>query len=221
MKLFDVKKLINKVFDIRIKLKYVFAFYIILNIYMIMNKQKVDRELKLDNILDRAIDKTKLDEFFGTWKVDDEKHPVREFTIKKENIIESKNKNDGHSVCSKCKSVYNSNIKYVVNVPLSCVKFKNHIRMLHTHLSHESNYRFVLHENGVIKFVPNNSNILNKLMLARTDSKSLFDLVANLIHVKNHGCFCLGILTKYKTIERYNRWNNEHIDKYWTAYRIN
>ena len=69
-----------------------------------------------------------------------------------------------------------------------------------------------------IKFVPNNSNILNRLLLATTDSKSLFDFVANIIHMIKHGCFCLGILTKYKTIERYNRWNNKDIDKYWTVY---
>ena len=220
MKLSDVKKLTVKVLDFRMKLKYVYAFYIISNIYVKLNKQKFDSQLKLDNILERTLDESDFDEFFGTWKVDDENYPLSEITIKRENIIEQKNKNDRHSVCSKCRSVHNSDIKYVVNVPLSCVKFKNHIRGLHTHLYHESHYRFVLHENGVIKFVPNNSNILNKLMLARVDSKSLFDLVANIIHTTKHGCFCLGILTKYKTIERYNRWNNEHIDKYWTAYRI-
>lgn len=202
------------------ELMYVFAFYIILNIYVILNKQNFDSQFKLDDILDRAIDKSDLDEFFGTWKVDDENYPVSEFIIKRENITEQKYKNDRHSVCSKCRNIHNSNIKYVVNVPLSCVQFKNHIRGFHTYLFDESNYRFVLHDNGVIKFVPNNSNILNRLLLAATDSKSLFDFVANIIHMIKHGCFCLGILTKYKTIERYNRWNNKDIDKYWTAYKI-
>ena len=70
------------------ELMYVFAFYIILNIYVILNKQNFDSQFKLDDILDRAIDKSDLDEFFGTWKVDDENYPVSEFIIKRENITE-------------------------------------------------------------------------------------------------------------------------------------
>ena len=83
------------------ELMYVFAFYIILNIYVILNKQNFDSQFKLDDILDRAIDKSDLDEF-GTWKVDDENYPVSGFIIKRENITERKYKNDRHSVCSKC-----------------------------------------------------------------------------------------------------------------------
>ena len=219
MKLIEIK---NTILDYKNKFFYVLIFYIIYNIYILLNEQKTRHNLKLENILDRAINKNgNFDDFFGTWRIDDKNYPVKEFSIKKENIIYTINKNDKHYICSKSKYIYNSDIIYIVNIPLSCVKFKNYLRPIHTYLSHESNYRFVLHKNGVIKFIANNDSKFNKLMLARTESKSLFDLINNIQHSKKYGCFCLGILTKYKTIERYNRWNNKKIDKYWTAYKIN
>ena len=80
---------------------------------------------------------------------------------------------------------------------------------------------WVLHANGVIKFVldPALSEEM-ALRHTRLDSLNEEDTHKNISHTNRHGCFCLGILRPDGSIDRYNRWA-EDLYFYYTIFKQN
>ena len=53
---------------------------------------------------------------------------------------------------------------------------------------------YVVYENYIIRFVINPKlNLIQKLVLIYFDSMGKCDFLKNILHLKKHGCFCLGI----------------------------
>ena len=204
------------------------VFYIILTKLLgILNKKYININFQtIDDIVEMSAkyneDQLKIEDLVGTWVIRSSIHPVYKFTLKRENIIESgtMSKTDKHKLCHS-NNIHCSNILGSIQVPKTEFLSKYVVEPLYYNLVDDEGYKFVLHKNGIIKFVPMTDNIVSNISLTRIDSKSWWDLFKNIKHRKQHGCFCLGIITKdKKRIIRYNRWGEKFPDYFWMAEKI-
>ena len=179
----------------------------------------------MDQILELANTDSNLsiNDILGTWIIRSDIHPIYKFVLKKENILQENTKQDLHKVCEKGNKHCQNEILGSVQLPFDqpYIHHKSKIIPFYFWFIQKQGYKFVLHKNGVIKFVPIGNNFLHRICLARSDSKGWLDLYKNYKHFKQNGCFCLGILTKDKKhIIRYNRWKQSRPDYFWTAEKI-
>eukprot|EP01084_Bolivina_argentea_P223411 378017_1 len=177
----------------------------------------------LEEILNTGKHDPELCDLFGTWIIDNDKHACESFTLKKENIMEI-DMDEIHKLSEGCCShditdIYNSCVVGAIQLPLSESKLRNDKAPLYFKCIQPQGYKFILHKNGIIKFVPIGDSIMHKLMLARLDSQGWYDLLKNIKHANKYSCFCLGILTKDGKMERYNRWNSD-LEYFYTAEKV-
>ena len=131
---------------------------------------------------------------------------IKSFELRPENIVKVPKKHR-HKLGGCCAgitddtrgiNVYRRDILTLHPLFLPC--FPDHLHI----------YTFVLHANGVVRFVINlKLPLIYKLMFAYYDSEGFIDLVKNLHHRNNNGCFCFGLLTHEDNLVRYNRWNED------------
>ena len=131
---------------------------------------------------------------------------IKSFELRSENIVKV-SKNKRHKLGGCCIGITDDtcgiNIfrrDILTMYPLVLPFFPDHMHI----------YTFVLHANGVVRFVINPKlPLIYKLLFAYYDSESVIDLVKNLQHRNNNGCFCFGLLTRDDNLIRYNRWNED------------
>ena len=138
----------------------------------------------------------------------------------KENIIEVEESEKHELGCCRygITDVYASSIVGAIQLPAKepYAMIRDTKRPWYFRWIQEQGYKFILHKNGVVKFVPIGDSFMHKIMLARTDSQSWMEWLKNLKHGNRYGCFCLGILAKDGRLKRYNRWNDA-VEYYYTA----
>eukprot|EP01083_Nonionella_stella_P140761 432337_1 len=188
--------------------------------------KKSKGKLTLQQILDEGKQDPQLSDLFGVWTIDTDKHCCETFTLKEENVIEvdtdemHKLAETDQGCCSHgVNDIYNSCVVGAVQLPLSESRRRNELKTrppLWFNSIQPQGYKFILHRNGIIKFVPIGDSLTHQLALARLDSKGCFDLLKNIKHANKYSCFCLGILSKKGEIKRYNRWNTD-LDYFYTA----
>ena len=174
----------------------------------------------LKEILNEGKKDAKLSDLYGTWIIDNDKHSCLSFNLKEENVMDV-DMEEMHKLAEGCCShgvydIYDSCIVGAVQLPLNETKLRKEREPLYFHFIEPDAYKFVLHKNGIIKFVPIGDSIKHKLALARLDSQGWFDLFKNIKHANKYSCFCLGILTEKGEIKRYNRWNTD-LEYFYTA----
>ena len=217
-------KLFYKVKMFKYQVLYIISYILVNMLFKQLNRKSIDNNYQsLDQILELANTDSDLSikDILGTWIIRSDIHPLYKFVIKEENILQENTKQDLNKVCEKenlhCQNEILGSVK-LPNVTEFC-KFK--ITPFYFRFIQKQGYKFILHKNGVIKFVPNGNSFLHKFALARLDSKGWIDLYKNYKHAKQNGCFCLGILTKDKKhLIRYNRWKKSKPDYFWTAEKI-
>ena len=192
-----------------------FAYFI----YHIYSEITSKGKETLEQVLSQCKIDPSLDDLYGTWIIDNDIHACLSFTLKPENKMDV-DITEMHKLSEGCCSheindIYDSRIVGAVQLPLKETKLRKG-KPLYYRCIDETAYKFVLHKNGIIKFVPINEAIINKISLARLDSQGWFDTLKNIKHANKYSCFCLGILTKDNKIKRYNRWNSD-LQYFYTA----
>ena len=179
---------------------------------------------ELAKVLQTAKQDAPLSDLYGTWVIDNPLHPFKTFTLTQDNIMDV-DESEKHELGGCCRygitDIFASSIVGALHLPIkqATVRYGNFCgsgKPWYFRWIQPQGYKFILHKNGVVKFVPIGESFLHKIMLARTDSDGWMDWIKNLKHGNKYGCFCLGILTKDRKIKRYNRWNND-VDYYYTA----
>ena len=189
--------------------------------YHIYSEVTSKGEKSLEEVLNEGKINPKLEDLFGTWIIDNDAHACLSNTLSQENKMEV-DMDEMHKLSQGCCShgvndIYDNCIVGAVQLPLNETKLRTPKRVpLYYRFIEPSAYKFVLHKNGIIKFVPINDKIINKIALARLDSQGWFDTLKNIKHANKYSCFCLGILTKHNQIKRYNRWNTD-LQYFYTA----
>jgi hypothetical protein len=206
---------------------FIIIIFIIIYIGIVIGKYQLLTFLNNPNrksatqLISEAKKGAKIEELVGTWEIDDPRVPIKKITIPANTIGIAKKHEKHYLDCNAC----NDNPVGFVEVPSKYVVFKkglfaNMVKSCVHDLDYI--YKLVLHNNGVIKFVIHPKIVvLRDLIIARSDSKSLYGLILNLIHRQKYGCFCLGILSPDgNSIQRYNRWADKYPDKYYTMRKI-
>ena len=188
-------------------------------IYDIYHETTMKSNKTLQQVLDDAMDKPEMEHLYGTWIIDCSDHSCLSFTLKKENIMEVDTE-EMHKLAEGCCShgiedIYNSCIVGAIQLPLEETQLRCSKPLFYRMIKPEA-YKFILHKNKIIKFVPIGESLFHKLGLARLDSKGWYDTFKNIKHANKYSCFCLGILCKDGNIKRYNRWNTD-LDYFYTA----
>jgi len=206
--------------------------------YLSKSKPKVNcpPSKTLETILSEAKNPPDVADLCGVWEVDNEEYPVLRFECRPCNIVQISDSRDAHALgeCGACGGVgscINSDhdtsvhsredVLAVIDVPMSCWTFRYPSNMpFYFNFMRPEGYRFVLHRNGVIKFVPAGSCPIHRFSCARADSCGWVDYFKNLLHGALNGCFCLGVLTKDGALVRYNRWSEQYPVYFWAARRV-
>eukprot|EP01083_Nonionella_stella_P044145 118968_1 len=179
------------------------------------NKRKeLHNDMTLQKILALAKEDPELSDLYGTWVLQDEycsrKHSITQFTLSEENVMAIDPKDEHRVSCcaGHFSDIYHCKIVGEVQCP-NTDEFRTlrEPAPLYAHRCPQSGYKFALHKNGIVKFIPVSKDIADKLALARADSYGCFDCLKNVKHANDHSCFCMGMLTNEDTIVRWNRWN--------------
>ena len=198
----------------------VFVFYVC-QICIDYHERRKNVQMTLEEILHEAKQNPSISDLVGTWVIGNESTPISAFVLKQENIIglTEEERNQQHKLgnlgCCGSINPHNSAVVGAIKVPLNCVKFRNGKPWCFA-FADEQMYKFLLHQNVIVKFVPINDALPNKMVLARSDSKGWIDWFKNMKHSNKYGCFCLGVLTKDGKFKRFNRWNAD-VDYFYTA----
>lgn len=165
---------------------------------------------KTSALLKTAKKNPDISELFGTWVIDNEIHPFKEFTLSESQLTTVNKDIDTHHLVmenNNCCSSTNTNIvgTFLLKKADTVHRYPNNKPWYDKYIGEEL-YRLILHDNGLVKFKPVAKSKLYELVLARVDSQSNWNFLLNVVHASRFGCFCFCILTEDGKLRRLNRW---------------
>ena len=159
-------------------------------------------------------------DFLGTWRVLDDHYRFRSFEVIASNQIvdvQDLYQQDHHG---NGRFPHDARVVGKIVVTTDNVDFRNGVRDdFVVPLPHEL-YVLVLHENGVVKFVP--VTPAHRELLAQLEGYNSSDVTMNLSHADEFGGFCFGIVVgegRDRRLMRLNRWATDN-RYFWQAVNI-